>query len=128
MLRFVHGDIYSKERLFRFGMAESPLCEHCNEVETINHKILECTQAQSFWRELATLTNRGRMPLDIDFAVGAYEGCDKAELTLHTELITRLIRNTRSEQLPNLFIRSMIKTLQKKEKGEIKRSLESLLL
>ena len=108
-------------------MTDTPLCEHCNEVETIDHRLLECTQAKNLWEQLAVLTNRNTMPRDIDLAVGAYEGCDKVELSVHAELIMRLIRQNRTGQTPIEYIKSLVRILQKKEKGETKRGLESLL-
>jgi hypothetical protein len=36
--RLLHGDIFCKERMFRFKMSESPACERCGEIETIKHQ------------------------------------------------------------------------------------------
>ena len=128
MLRLMHGDIYSKERLYRFGMSDSPMCDYCGELETIDHKIWECAQLRSLWKELAVLTKRDNMPLDLDFVAGAFEGCERIELTLHAELITRLIRNSRTDQPPSSYVKALARALLKKEKGEGKTELESLLV
>ena len=128
VLRLAHGDIYSKSRLFRFGMVDSPMCEQCNELETINHKIFECRFAKALWTELDHVTGHRPREIDINYVMGAFEGCTKAEMVVHAELITRLTRNLDTGQLNrNAFIRTMIKSLVKKVKGALKQELENLL-
>jgi hypothetical protein len=48
--RLLHGDIFCKERMYRFKMSESPECERCGEVETIKHQFYECDSAFNSWR------------------------------------------------------------------------------
>jgi hypothetical protein len=48
--RMLHGDIFCKERMFRFRMSDSPECERCGEVETIKHQFYECDSAFNSWR------------------------------------------------------------------------------
>ena len=46
ILRIAHGDVYSNERLYRFGLINDPKCNNCNEVaESINHRIIDCPKA-----------------------------------------------------------------------------------
>ena len=40
MLRVAHGDIYTQEKLFRYGMAQGPDCPRCGEIETLKHKFI----------------------------------------------------------------------------------------
>jgi hypothetical protein len=47
--RFLHGDIFCKERMHRFKMTETPTCERCGEVETIKHQFYECNSALTGW-------------------------------------------------------------------------------
>ena len=129
LLRFVHGEIYSKTRLFRFGMNDSPNCEHCNELETINHKIFECRFAQNLWTEMNLLTGNGAANVDVNLVTGAFEGCTKVEMALHAELISRLIGNLATSQLnPNTFIRLIVKSLWRKTKGDIRQELGNLMV
>ena len=102
VLRAIHGDIYSQERLFRFGLSDTPNCKTCGEIETINHKILECEYAATRWEALASITHVTANPAEINFAMGAHESCSLATLTIHAELIARLIRNTGQHTLPRL--------------------------
>ena len=61
--------------------------------------------------------------------VGAYAGCSRASLTLHAELISKLIKNGNlEEQRATMVIRTMTKALSKREKTEpVKQELELLL-
>ena len=47
LLRIVHGDIFSNERLHRFGLVDSPTCKNCQElIEDRHHRILRCPKAE----------------------------------------------------------------------------------
>ena len=128
ILRYVHGDIYSQERLFRFGLVDTPNCETCGQLETINHKIYECNYAASRWQSLAELTGININNIDLDFVMGAYESCSKTVLTIHAELIGRLIRSTRPLfASPTEYVKMMIETLARKEVGTVKRELEAYI-
>ena len=129
ILRFVHGDIYSNERLHRFGMRDNPNCESCGEVETIEHKIYKCRHVEGLWQSVATLTGDTANLTEPDYIVGAYNSCTVATLTIHAELVAKLIRKARNlNTRPELQVNVMIKYLAKKEKGSIKTDLETLLV
>ena len=51
-LRALHGEIYTKSRLFRFGLIDNPTCTRCDEIETLDHKIIECDYATRIWLEI----------------------------------------------------------------------------
>ena len=129
ILRFMHGDVYSKDRLFRFGLNDSPVCDYCDEIETVNHRIYECRAAKNLWKELARVTSQDSNQIEVDYVAGAFNGCTMGYLTIHAELIGRLIRNINREEINvPTFIRSMISALAKREKlGRIKQELEALL-
>jgi hypothetical protein len=48
--RLLHGDIFCKERMKRFGMVEEDKCERCGNIETIRHQIYECERVKRGWR------------------------------------------------------------------------------
>jgi hypothetical protein len=48
--RLLHGDIFCKERMYRFKMCESPVCERCGEIETIKHQFYDCKSALGGWK------------------------------------------------------------------------------
>jgi len=47
--RFLHGDIFCKARMFKFGMTHDDKCEFCGTCETIKHQVWECQRAQILW-------------------------------------------------------------------------------
>ena len=130
LLRFLHGDVYSKDRLFRFGLSDSPLCEHCGGIETVNHRIYECDYTKLIWQAIANCTGNNQISSEIEFITGSYAECSTAALTLHAELIGRLIRNQNLTQInAETLVKTMARTLIKKEvKPEIKRELDNLFI
>ncbi len=59
--RILHGDIFCNERMFRFGMTNTPLCSFCvggQSVETIRHLLWDCPRSKSVWRVMSELVNR----------------------------------------------------------------------
>ncbi|MBM3938792.1 MAG: hypothetical protein FJ333_09110, partial [Sphingomonadales bacterium] len=48
-LRVWNGDVMSRNRLVHMGLAEDAICQHCGEIETQKHLILECRRATEIW-------------------------------------------------------------------------------
>ena len=49
----LHGIIYTKEQLLRFGFVENNLCLFCNqEIETYKHLFLSCQKVNDIWKEM----------------------------------------------------------------------------
>ena len=95
ILRVAHGDIFSNERLFRFGLANDPKCLNCPEpIETIKHRLIECPKAREAWTKLEELKNRAGLStltaITLENVLGADENTSKLELALQAELIHKL--------------------------------------
>ena len=39
-------DIFCYERMKRFGMVQTELCKICGQIETVQHQMFDCTNAQ----------------------------------------------------------------------------------
>jgi hypothetical protein len=77
MLRFLQGDVYSGERLVRFGLTENDRCKRCFEKETIYHLLMECSYTQSVYKILRINTNDILDIIGIDLNKAAFEiRCD----------------------------------------------------
>ena len=51
----LHGVIYTKKHLLRFGFVGNALCSFCNqETETYKHIFLKCKKVEDIWRALIT--------------------------------------------------------------------------
>ena len=42
-------DIFSKERMCRFGMINNNTCERCHEIETTKHLLWGCVESRNIW-------------------------------------------------------------------------------
>jgi hypothetical protein len=55
MLRIINGDVFSKERMHRFGMIEEDKCDRCDEVETRDHLLFYCRSTNKMWQLFASI-------------------------------------------------------------------------
>ena len=55
-LKLCYKNIYANERRHRFGLADSPLCNGCNQIESVVHQIFECANAARLWRMYKDIT------------------------------------------------------------------------
>ena len=135
MLRLMHGELYSKEKLHRYGLVDQPLCPRCNNLETLRHKYLECSYVREIWRRTFELTNRlktqaHREPLE-NQALNVTEP-KISILTIHSEIlleIRRLKDDAPYQLLPKIIARKAIERLSRREnnkkvKGELCALLE----
>ena len=96
LLRVSHGDVYTQEKLHRFGMSDSNLCTRCNEIETLKHKIVECDYVKRIWNSARPLINQLQDIVDPNpdptrFAVAATSGATSASMTLTAEIIQNIL-------------------------------------
>ena len=47
--RLISGDIFSKERMCRFGMINNNTCERCQQIESTKHLLWECVESRNIW-------------------------------------------------------------------------------
>jgi hypothetical protein len=115
--RLLHGDIFCKERMFRFKMSESPACERCGETETIKHQFYECQSALGSWQTY----NRIMEELGLsDCKVESYNDAllpniygNEVSESLKTLVLKMHLQICR----PNVVNRSMIVATLKKQAG-----------
>ena len=98
ILRVAHGDIYTNDRLVRFGLANDSRCLSCdNQNETLVHRLVECPIARESWVKLEeqieymglqTLTS---ITLENILGAGPDSDPSKLELTLRAELLSRIM-------------------------------------
>ena len=53
--RLLQGDIYTKERMLKFKMVHTNLCDHCGRVENEIHMLWECARAKKVWEAIQRL-------------------------------------------------------------------------
>ena len=129
LLRAMHGDIYTKVKLKRFGLIAEDICPRCNEPETLQHKIYECVYCAKIWKEV--LIRTGQRATNIPKAIiGIDPNESLATLTIKSEILSRILQ-LREEQSylvhPKKFVSLAIEALCKREtKAVIKSELQEL--
>ena len=137
VLRLIHGELYSKERLHRYGLTADNDCPRCGDIETLRHKYIECHYVREIWKHTLALTDRTRVnppnfnetPCERIFCV---KDPNISSLTIHAEIISK-IRMFKDERptmltLPKLIVKLAIESLIRKENNaEIKSELIDLL-
>ena len=94
---------------------------------------MECEYTKRIWKIALEKTNPEGTQLEVENRVlGAFRGCKVAKLTLHAELLGRII-SLRDDLTyvvrPRSFVENALHYLIKKEKNrEIKSDLEALLV
>jgi len=83
MLRFLHGDVYCKERMFRFGLAEDSICSRCFGVENIQHLLINCPYSVEVWGRV------GIIPTEVKDVIN--ENLSLSELEVRAEIISSLV-------------------------------------
>ena len=115
ILRGIHGDIYCGSRLKNFKMTESDLCPRCNNAETIQHQLLECNYVRQIWTICSYVTSICCQ--NLNEVLGIHELHDRTTLTLHSEIIRRLLSIERPTIDPLKLVKSVVDRLSIVEKG-----------
>jgi len=53
--RILQGDIFNKERLFKFKLSDTPFCDYCQNIgniETIKHLMWDCPRSRFVWNRV----------------------------------------------------------------------------
>jgi hypothetical protein len=48
----LHGDIFTRERMQRFGMVDDRQCCYCGSLETVKHMLWDCNRVRGVWETL----------------------------------------------------------------------------
>ena len=137
VLRLAHGELYSKDRLTRYGLIADNTCPRCSLVETLKHKYFECPYVANIWQKTLAITDKLRTSIDpletpIEKALCCTNEPKPLALTIHAEIITK-IRQFKDEEanlllLPKLLVKNAIRSVLKREINDsIKTELISLL-
>ena len=134
LLRIAHGEIYSNSRLYRFGLIDSPKCENCDcQLETIEHKIIECQAAKNSWRELNRFKLKLNLrvgPITLEEIMGTrVDEKDKLTLAFNAELLQVIISQGGKKYDPKIVVKGVLQTILINEplSGEVRTALTSCL-
>jgi len=134
LLRALHNEVYTNARLFKFGLTESSLCDKCQQVDTLEHRLLNCNGYESIASYMIGLTNKLRPSVEQNedrlnsFLMANSSNC-LGSLTLHSEVLSLIISNKSIQGPPRETITRILKGLIAKEmNNKIKKQLSDLLL
>jgi hypothetical protein len=133
LLRVLHGDVYTNERLYRFGLTDSPNCDRCQELDTLEHRLKNCSATSPLVAALIELTNKCRTTIeDNEDELNKILMANKSEsigaLALHAEIIGLIIskKNIPMEVTP--YLTRLVEALVRKEGNtRIKNEIKALL-
>ena len=136
LLRLIHGEFYTKEKLHRFGLIDNNTCPRCDQIETLNHKFFNCDYTSRIWenfsRKALSLTTDPRTPIDgIKKLLGIFKEANTSYISLAAEILLRisyLDDNQTYLILPKKIVEHSIKSIASRERNrQIKEELYSLL-
>ena len=126
ILRSLHGDIYCGTRLKKFGMKDNEDCQRCGSPETIKHLLLDCQYVKNIWEICKKLTS---IPGEnINAILGYHDFHDRTTLTIHCEIIRRLLAIERPITAQPKLIKSVLDRLAIVETGLSKHTLRQFQL
>ena len=112
--KVLHGEVYTKEQLFKFGFVGDDLCSFCNQSsETYSHLFWNCAKIESLWKDtmdyfqLEELRNVEWQ----DIHVGIEGTSQRIKLCNTVIFITKLMIYKARSQLTTLSLAELYKTL-----------------
>jgi hypothetical protein len=119
LLKVIHGDVYTNERCYNFGLTNDPYCPRCDQLESIRHKFFECPEVSNLWQRVFDKTkqlvpNLGNGEDLIKSALCAFSTCDKIALTIHAEILQDILLNKPLRE-PSEHVQMTIKRLIRRE-------------
>ena len=136
LLRFAHGEFYTKLKLHRYNLADGSECPRCGQIEDLKHKFIECEYIARIWRCANTMRNS---LTTVDYnnidpctaIMGSNVESNITILTLNAEILLRISYLNENQNYlihPRTFVANCVKTLARNErKTEIKETLIGLL-
>ena len=135
LLKVAHGEVYTKAKLFRFGLVGDDTCPRCDETESLKHKIVDCHYAKRIWEEAKTylekLSNVATINNDCTkIAIAATLDSSLGSMTLTAEILQTILQlNPEQTYLlhPKHLVRQAINRVRIKESNnKIKRGFIDL--
>jgi hypothetical protein len=93
LLSVAHGNVYTRDRKFRYGLVESPLCE-CGELDDLTHRLWQCNRAKIIWKSIGVHTvEPGNELMTL---IGANLGIESTTMPIYAEALNFLLYSSHS--------------------------------
>ena len=120
----LHGAIYSGEKLFRYGLIESPNCSQCWEPDTTEHRIITCDYLERIWNATIEITSRltpelSAEPDRIKYVTASMNNGSNVAVMVHAEILTKILQLKREPEYlvqPKILLNNEIKKLIRLER------------
>ena len=133
LLKIAHGDMYTNDRLMRFGLRDNDNCDRCGNTDSRTHRIASCPKALELWNELRRLNSQTRLREDNPDLVKEVLGMTepiKSELVIHAEILQCLNAgiNSKLNSLPaKVTLKVLLSKLYSVESRTTKENIKALL-
>ena len=130
LYRTLHGDIYSNDRLLRFGLRDNNDCSRCGNPDSRVHRVLTCPKIEQIWSKLRYLMGHGEPNQESEHVEWLTRGnTTLTELTIKAEILRHAlwVDNTLMALPPEISLRIILTNLKKLESGSIKDDISALL-
>jgi hypothetical protein len=124
LLRVAHGDIYTKSKLYNFGLSQSPNCTNCGDFDNLQHKFFDCPYSKAIWDVTLGITDRLKpvnsepSPFIENRILGQSVDTTPLILTIHAEVLLRILAISDSQNFrlrPNHLVKLVLKCVSKRE-------------
>lgn len=94
ILRVAHHDVYTKERVTRYGLGND---QTCSEIEDLRHKLVDCNYVRRIWSATFRVTDKVAVAIPVNNVpvenkiLGATSSPDKLVIAIHAEILQRII-------------------------------------
>ena len=133
ILKVAHGDIYSNDRLLRFGLRDNDICDRCGNPDSRTHRLATCPKAIELWNEVRRLGNLAPINSNDPEILKKVLGVDQPigdELAINAEFL-QILGNTLDSRImtipPKIITRIALQKLHNLEKGKCKENVKDLL-
>jgi hypothetical protein len=126
VLKIAHGEIYTRERKFRFGLSEDDSCSRCGEVENLKHKFIECHYVKRIWQEFNNRLHLEEGNVSFKDILAIKKDSSLLELEIRAEILFRMNSlNGEGNYLirPKVFVINAIKHLIRMERNLEKKDM-----
>jgi len=134
ILKILHGDIYTKERQFRFKLVNDPRCDLCNETDTLEHRLTTCTaysalveRTLGLTKSLSKLSGFRQTQDELVQLLGTHIDIDRVTLTLHAEVLSHIVYQKPRVPVDRLLDMILMRLIRNEKQANVKEDLRSLL-
>jgi hypothetical protein len=133
ILKILHGDVYTNDRLFRHNLINCPKCLRCDQVDTLEHRLTTCGGTRLLMDKVIRLTNKLRIAYNpnetiLESILAANNSNSVGCLAVHAEILSIIMSNKLIVgNIDCLINRVLLALIEKESNVKYKREIKDLL-